>query len=42
MLQPVRGTRDIFNEDIKKFNFIVDVAKKISSLYNFKEIITPL
>lgn len=42
MLQPVRGTRDIFNEDIKKFNFIVDVAKKISSLYNFKEIITPI
>ena len=42
MLQPVRGTRDIFNEDIKKFNFIVDIAKKISSLYNFKEIITPI
>ena len=41
-MQPVRGTRDIFDEDIKKFNFIVDVAKKISSLYNFKEIITPI
>lgn len=41
-MQLVRGTRDIFNEDIKKFNFIVDIAKKISSLYNFKEIITPI
>ena len=41
-MQAVRGTRDIFNEDIKKFNFIIDIAKKISSLYNFKEIITPI
>lgn len=42
MLQTVRGTKDIFGEDIKKFNFIVNVAKKIASLYNFKEIITPI
>lgn len=41
-MQAVRGTRDIFNEDVKKFNFIVNIAKKISSLYNFKEIITPI
>ena len=42
MLQNVRGTKDIFNEEILKFNYIVDIAKKISSLYNFKEIITPI
>ena len=42
MLQNVRGTKDIFGEDILKFNYIVGVAKKISGLYNFKEIITPI
>ena len=42
MLQNVRGTRDIFGEDILKFNYVVNTAKEISSLYNFKEIITPI
>lgn len=42
MLQNVRGTKDIFNEEILKFNYIVDIAKKISSIYDFKEIITPI
>lgn len=42
MLQNVRGTKDIFGDDILKFNYIVEIAKKISTLYNFKEIITPI
>lgn len=42
MLQNVRGTKDIFNEEILKFNYIVDTARKISNIYNFKEIITPI
>lgn len=41
-LRAVRGTKDLFGSDIKKFNYIVNLAKKISELYNFKEIITPI
>lgn len=42
MLQPVRGTKDIFGEEIDKFNYIVNTAKNIAKLHNFKEIITPI
>lgn len=42
MLQPVRGTKDIFGEEIDKFNYIVNIAKNIAKLHNFKEIITPI
>ncbi len=41
-LQTVRGTKDLFGKDILKYNYIIGLAKKISKLYNFKEIITPI
>ena len=41
-IQAVRGTQDFFGENIKKFNYVVDEAKKVSKLYNFKELITPI
>lgn len=41
-MQTVRGTKDLFGEDIIKYNFIINKAKEISKLYNFKEIITPI
>ncbi len=41
-LQTVRGTKDLFGKDILKYNYVIDLAKKISKLYNFKEIITPI
>lgn len=40
-MQAVRGTRDIFGEDIIKYNKIVETARSISRLYNFKEIRVP-
>ncbi len=40
-MQSVRGTKDIFGEDIIKYNKIVNAARSISKLYNFKEIRTP-
>lgn len=41
-LQTVRGTKDLFGKDILKYNYIIDVARKISKLYNFEEITTPI
>jgi histidyl-tRNA synthetase len=41
-LQQVRGTKDIFGDDIVKYNYVVDMSKKMSKLFNFKEIITPI
>jgi histidyl-tRNA synthetase len=41
-LQLVRGTKDLFGEDILKYNYIVSIAREVSELYNFREIITPI
>lgn len=40
--QNVRGTQDFFNEEIDKFNSVIEVAKKNIKSYNFHEIITPI
>lgn len=42
MLRSVRGTRDLFGEDKKKFNLVIDTAKKITQAYGFEEIETPV
>lgn len=41
-LQPVRGTKDLYGEEISAFNFVVNAAKKLSALYGFNEISTPI
>lgn len=41
-LQPARGTKDIYGEDFAKFSFIQNEARRISSLYGFKEMATPI
>jgi histidyl-tRNA synthetase len=41
-LQPVRGTKDLFGNDVKFFNHIIQVAKNCSELYGFDEIQTPI
>lgn len=41
-LQPVRGTKDVFANDIKIFNRIIEVAKINSELFGFEEIQTPI
>lgn len=42
VLQPVRGTRDIYGERAKKFLYLTDSARQISELYGFSEIQTPI
>ena len=41
-LQPVRGTKDLYGQEIAAFNHIVAVAKKAAQLYGFNEIATPI
>ncbi len=41
-LQPVRGTRDLLPEESRKFRLIEDSARRISKLYGFDEIETPI
>lgn len=41
-LQPVRGTKDLFADDIKIFNHIVSTAKKRSENFGFEELQTPI
>ncbi len=41
-LQPVRGTKDLFGDEIKIFNHIVQVAKQKSELFGFEELQTPI
>lgn len=41
-LQPVRGTKDLFGEEIKIFNEIVKIAKNKSAAYGFEELQTPI
>lgn len=40
--QNVRGTQDFFNEEVDKYNCVVDIARKNARSYNFHEIITPI
>ncbi len=41
-LQPVRGTKDLFGDEIKIFNHIIETARKKSASFGFEEIQTPI
>ena len=41
-LRSVRGTHDIFGEEIDKFNFISNIVSKNANLNQYKEIQTPI
>lgn len=41
-LQPVRGAKDLFGDEIKIFNHIISAAKKKSELFGFEELQTPI
>ncbi|HSQ98114.1 MAG TPA: histidine--tRNA ligase [Rickettsiales bacterium] len=40
--QNVRGTQDFLGEDSKKYNCVIEIAKRNVKSYNFHEIITPI
>jgi len=41
LIKAMRGTRDIYDEEALKFNFIQDIAKELLENYGFGRIITP-
>jgi len=41
-IKPVRGTHDLFGEEINKFNKVVAEVKNISQQFGFYELITPI
>lgn len=42
LYQAVRGTKDIFFQDLQRFNLIKDIAFKTTAAYGFTEAITPI
>jgi histidyl-tRNA synthetase len=41
-LQPVRGTRDLLGEDMRRHAHVVDTARRVAGLYGFDEWATPV
>ncbi len=41
-IQPVRGTHDLIGEDRRRFDHVVETARRIVSLYGFDEWSTPV
>lgn len=41
-LQPVRGTRDILGEEMRRHRHVVETARAVAELYGFQEIATPI
>ncbi|MFT7086686.1 MAG: histidyl-tRNA synthetase [Rickettsiales bacterium] len=41
-MQPVRGTKDLFGQEILAFNHIVNTTKSVAETYGFSEISTPI
>ena len=42
IIQPVKGTHDLFGNQLVNFRTIEDSVKKFARIYNFNEIITPI
>ena len=41
-IKPVRGTHDLFGNEVRKFNFIITEVKEIARKFGFDEMITPI
>jgi histidyl-tRNA synthetase len=41
-LQPVRGTRDLIGEDQRRYQHVIDTARRIAAVYGFDEWVTPI
>tara|TARA_Y100001970_G_C14243363_1_gene866331 strand:- start:2457 stop:3689 length:1233 start_codon:yes stop_codon:yes gene_type:complete len=41
-IKPIRGTHDLFGEEIKKFNQVVSEVKTCARKFGFNELITPI
>ena len=41
-LQPVRGTRDLIGDDMRRHRHVVDTARRVAALWGFEEWTTPV
>jgi len=41
-VQPVRGTHDIYGQDLLKYKYLEKIVSKYANIYDFEEIITPI
>jgi len=41
-IKPIRGTHDLFGEELKKFNSVISDVKDIAYKFGFNELITPI
>ena len=41
-IQTVRGTHDIYGEDLNTYNYIKETISKLAKIYDYQEIITPI
>ena len=41
-IQPIRGTHDLYGDDLLKYNKIVKTVNKFAAIYDFNELITPI
>lgn len=42
VVKPVRGTHDLIGEESRRHQHVIEVAKRVTSLYGFEEWITPV
>ena len=42
MINVLKGMKDRYSDDVKKYDLIVDTAKNVFEKYGFKRIITPI
>jgi len=41
-IQPIRGTRDLIGEDIRRHRQVIETARRITETYGFEEWVTPI
>ena len=41
-LQPIRGTRDLVGDDMRRHAFVVDTARRVCATFGFDEWQTPM
>ena len=41
-IQPIRGTHDIFGEDLLLYKFIKNLISNLAEIYDYRQIITPI
>lgn len=42
MFRPIRGMKDLYGVDMKKYNFIIEQARRIGEVYGYEVISTPI